>query len=152
MTKKRKIIITSLVLAGVIAGVTSIAAANTNSKWQKHSEEAKPFHQNDRNLEVKAELLGYTVEELEAKLDAGQTMKDIFDSSDLTKEDIQEKMHSIMKIKAEEKLAEALANGDITEEQAEEIKIRMAERQIIGDRGKGRRFKGFQHEDCPLAQ
>lgn len=71
--------------------------------------------------EVVANALGITVEELEAEKEAGTTMEELAAANGTTIEAIHEAIYNAQVAKVNE----AVANGDITQEQADEILARM---------------------------
>lgn len=87
-----------------------------------------------------AAALGLTVEELEAAKDAGTSKSELLEEAGLTKEEARAAM---AEAKADA-LSEAVANGDITAEQAELIENAPEGRRggKHGGRGKGQRNRG----------
>ena len=92
-----------------------------------------------------AEATGLTVDEIEARHDAGETMWDIATDAGLSEDEVFELMLSAR----EASLADAVANGWITEEQAEWMTERMSQMWSgdyefgsggCGGRGHGRGF------------
>lgn len=69
-----------------------------------------------------AEDLGITVDELKAKLDAGQKPKEIAESLGITPEQIKEKMLA----RATAEIQARVASGKLTQEQADKILERLA--------------------------
>lgn len=72
-----------------------------------------PPHQHDT---IAATLLGITQEEFDARVANGETPKDMLDAAGITKEDI----HAAKEANMQERLAAAVARGDITQAQADE--------------------------------
>jgi hypothetical protein len=72
-----------------------------------------PMH--DTMIASLAEALGLSVDEIEARHDAGETIWEIAEAEGLTAEDIQELMFSTHEVALED----AVANGLLTQEQAE---------------------------------
>ncbi len=89
-----------------------------------------------------ADALGIPADELQARLEAGERLKDIIEEADLSSEELSELMAQVR----ESVIAEALAQGLITEEQAE----RLEARGFRFGKGFGGRHRGFAM-DGPLA-
>jgi hypothetical protein len=77
-----------------------------------------------------AEALGLAPEELQARLDAGDTMWDIAESQGLTAEQFQETMLQART----DALNQAVSDGLITQEQADWMIARMAQVPMVGAR------------------
>jgi hypothetical protein len=70
-----------------------------------------------------SEVLGLTPEEIRAQLEEGKTMDDIIADQGFTEEELKDAMLAAVT----EKLQEKVAEGDITQEQADRILERMQE-------------------------
>jgi len=75
-----------------------------------------------------ADFLGMTVEELQAAREEGKTVADLLEEKGLTEEDLQ----AALQTAREEALAQAVADGKMTQEQADELLQKMAEREGQG--------------------
>jgi len=100
-------------------------------------------------MESKAEVLGTTVEELEAQLE-DKTFPQLLDEQGITHQELQEQMHTRMQTNMAEKLQQMVDEGTITEEQMQEKLDFMAECQAqceqtgeCGRQGKGYGGKGM---------
>ncbi|OPX86813.1 MAG: hypothetical protein A4E53_02845 [Pelotomaculum sp. PtaB.Bin104] len=86
------------------------------------------------NLEQMAGVLGMTAEELKAELDAGKKFEDIANAQGLTMEQFKEKM----KEARQAEIAQAVADGKLTQAQADEMLQRIEQnRDGRGLRGHG---------------
>lgn len=104
--KKVYIMMSVIIVASVATGV---ALANIGGMFfdsEKHQV----------MIEKKAEMLGMDVEEMNERLENGETLRDIFKIEGMTKEDIMEKKSVWM----EQWLNTMVENGKITQEQADE--------------------------------
>lgn len=76
------------------------------------------------HLDAAAEAIGTTVEELRTALEGGQSLAQVAESKGVSRDDLV----AALVAEAEEHLAEHVANGDITQAQADERKADLAER------------------------
>ncbi len=83
----------------------------------------------ERMMERKAEILGLDADQLIADRESGKTFEEIIAESGIAKEDFQVKMRE----SAEARLNDAVANGTITEAEAQEKLQAMEERHNSGD-------------------
>lgn len=88
--------------------------------------DARPFgtHRGGGHLEVTAEVLGVSVDDLRVRLQSGETLKEILDSEGITPDD----MRSAQEEQMRERLAQAVVSGKITQEEADVRTHEMAER------------------------
>jgi hypothetical protein len=106
-----------------------------------------------QRLERGAEMLGIGVEDLQAKLDSGMTMKEIAEEAGISQEDFRAKIMEQAKLKMTERLNQLVAEGEITQEQADKRLEQMQKRienpgNHLGQRlGKG--FRGFFNGQKP---
>ncbi len=124
-----------LVLGGVLASVLTggLVYAQGVSTTNVEDTSVAPCHQErggdgifgkmdkEQMLQNHAEVLGMTVEALQAAIDSGQNFQEIAESKGITQEQMQEKMQSQMKVH----LSELVAAGTITQEQMDEHLERM---------------------------
>jgi hypothetical protein len=75
-----------------------------------------------------AEAFGMSVEDLQARIDAGETMFDVATSLGMTQEQFTELMVTVRS----DAINQALADGVITQEQADWMLSRLAQRQAAG--------------------
>ncbi|MBT4349993.1 DUF3071 domain-containing protein [bacterium] len=87
-----------------------------------------------------AEIVDMTIDELQAALDAGQRFHEIAEDRGITQEQMHEYMQPIM----QERIAELVANGTITQEQADLRLEHMEEREMnSGEFGQHKMKRGF---------
>ncbi|MCB9803040.1 hypothetical protein H6761_03445 [Candidatus Nomurabacteria bacterium] len=85
-----------------------------------------------------AQILGMSTEELQAALDSGQRLDQIAEAQGIT----QEQMHEAMQAQIKEKLADSVALGEITQEQAD---LRLQRMDEMGQRpDQPADFEGFK--------
>lgn len=123
---KKKMTIASatvLTLAVVAMAVPSVYAQTTETVKQigrGFMERGAGFHRggfdNATFLEEQASILGITVDDLKTRLEAGKTVKDIASNLGISEEVLQAKMKAVMTAK----LAQDVADGKITQKQADE--------------------------------
>jgi hypothetical protein len=96
----------------------------------------------DRDVlhEAVAEALGLTVDEFEAAMASGERISTLAENADITLEELGD----IMQVYKEEALAQALAAGQITQDQANE----MLERMESGGGWRGGKFGGHRGPGC----
>lgn len=108
-------------------------------QFSELTEEQKAEKKKTR-LDSQADILGLTAEELGNRLEAGESFPDIANAQGLTKEDIR----AAMLESAKAHLAEKIASGEITQEEADE-KLKWRE---FHDPGEHHKFKrGHQDRD-----
>jgi predicted DNA-binding protein YlxM (UPF0122 family) len=74
-------------------------------------------------LDTVAEVLGMTPEDLRAQLQAGKTLAEIAEAQGVDPQAVCDALHAL----AEERLQQAVADGQLTQEQADQMLERMAE-------------------------
>lgn len=99
----------------------------------------------DQMIAAFAEKFGMTVEDLEGRLENGETMSQIASEKGVTVEDF----FSLMTEVRNQAVDQAVADGTLTQEQADWMKQRGAG---MGGRGRGMGQGQFQHEDCPYME
>ncbi len=105
----KKIYITIAVVV-IVASATGIAVASIGGHSFFNSEKHNVM------LEKKAEMLGLTLEELQERIEAGETLREIFEVDGVTKEDFLANKLDWM----EQRLDDAVEAGKLTQEQADE--------------------------------
>ncbi|MDP4000670.1 MAG: hypothetical protein Q8P83_00265 [bacterium] len=85
-------------------------------------------------LNSQADILGLTVEELKNRLEVGELFREIADAQGLTKEDV----HAAMLESVKTRLAEKIASGEITQEDADK-KLEWMENHKHGEHKKFKR-------------
>ena len=149
----KKVLTYGLVALGLISiigtGVVSASekANDGKSSFHNFSEKIREMKSNFRgkNIEMKAEVFGMTVEELQAELDAGKKFHTIAEEAGLEREDVRTETQEIMKAKVSERLARLVAEGEITQEEADEKLANMGQRHETQSGKRGMR-KGC--EEC----
>ena len=146
-----------LALGAVIAGtvVSGLVHAQTSDSVTdkqfdptvcEKMHEGKMFgHHGDKTewLAEHAEMFGMTIDELQTVLDDGQRPHEIAESNGITQEQMQEFMQSNMK----EHMAELVADGTITQEQAEQRLEHMEEKAgNMGRHGHFHKRRGLEKE------
>lgn len=139
---KKKLIIASaaiLTLAVAAMAVPSVYAQTTETVKQigcGFRERGAGFHRggfdNAKFLEEHAVMLGITADDLKARLASGKTIMEIAADLGISEETLQAKMKEVhaarqaeMKAAMTEKLAQAVADGKITQEQADKMLERL---------------------------
>ncbi len=77
------------------------------------------------HLQVAADVIGVSVDDLQVRLKNGEHMPEILEASGVSRED----MRAAHRSKMQERLEQAVASGKLSQEQAGERKAKMAERQ-----------------------
>lgn len=135
----KKLVVGIVVLAAILAaGLTAWTTVNAQAptppapgQWQGFGrgpmhgiDEEGPLH--DAMVQAMAEKLGLTVDELQAKLDGGTTMWQLAEEKGLSVEDFRAAMDAART----QAIDKAVADGTLTQEQADWMKAR-------GQRGMG---------------
>lgn len=117
MKVSKKHIATGMLALGLVttagAGVT---AASTGTGIQG-------FHQRGGQLEVMADLVGISEEEFKTRVENGERPQDILEASGVTPDD----MRAAHELRQQERLATEVANGNITQEEADARLAKQAE-------------------------
>src|SRR4030042_3608538 len=116
----KKIILSSLFIAGTVAliGINSAQACPGTGYLMGQKYLGYGFDRQEM-LELKAEILGITVVQLEEKLKEGKTLKQIIEELGLTWEQVRDRMYEKMQARIEERLQQMVDEGTITQEQAD---------------------------------
>ena len=125
--KKTYIMTAAVIIAATFVGVAAASVGHLGFFGRDFVD--KPVGGHQVMLEKKAEILGLDVEALQAKLNEGQTMQEIFESQGITKEDFMLKNQEQMHERMEERLNLLVEEGRITQEQANEKLKKMMEMQ-----------------------
>ena len=161
----KNMIIGALVALLVVGAVGGIYVATVSAQTQTPPEQPVPFGgrfmgrgmmgnyqtddgglMHDAMIALFAEKTGLSVEVLEEKLSAGQTMYDIATEAGLTVEDVT----ALMVEARDTALADAVAAGTITQEQADWMKTRMNGRFAGGKAGMMGCFNGTNPGQRPM--
>jgi len=145
----------TLVGVGVVAAEDLANPDNNAPAWGQHKMKRGQFMKNrpelseeeiaarkEQKLQHGAEMLGISVDELKAKIESGMKFREIAEEAGITKEDMQAKMKEHAKIRMTERLNQLVADGEITQEQADK---RLEQMQQLIEDGKrpGKGHKGF---------
>src|SRR4030042_5773820 len=116
----KKIILSSLFIAGTVAliGISTAQACPGTGYLMGQKYLGYGFDRQEM-LELKAEILGITVVQLEEKLKEGKTLKQIIEELGLTWEQVRDRMYEKMQARIEERFQQMVDDGTITQEQAD---------------------------------
>ncbi len=120
-----------VVIVGTLMTGSLVFARSSQALEQDFVDEEHGEHESYR-LEVMAEALGLTPEELQAEFDAGKSLHDILEELDIEEADLQ----AAIQIASVPYIEQAVSDGELTQEQADEILEWMAEFD-------GKRFPGM---------
>ena len=107
--------------------------------------QGRPAMLREKGLDALAEVLGMDVDELKDALRAGQTPQELAEAQGLDWEEVQAQLQEQVLEAARERLAQAVEEGKLTQEQADAILERM-ENAPLGAFRKG--FQGHQGRPC----
>ena len=147
MSKKLKLLTIAIAVVGIVAlSIGGVALANDAQ------DEGKAFHTRmgkAGHFGLISEVLGLTPEEIKSQLQDGKTMADIAAAQGFTEEELKDAMLAAMT----EQLQQKVAEGIITQEQADRILERMQERAEDGMRfGPRIGHPRFDSSQCTIIQ
>jgi hypothetical protein len=100
------------------------------------------------DLEIKAEILGMMVEDLQTSLDEGKKFDEIAQERGIDIETMRTKSQEAMQVKMQERLAQDVIDGKITQAQADEMIANMGNGRMNGSHknfpkgeGRGKNFR-----------
>ena len=126
----KKVLIYAFALLIVAGGVGIVGAgAHIRGDFDFTKDRGERF---EKMLDHKATLLGLTTEELKAELESGKTFKEIVEDQGLTKEDLKSQFQQYKLTKIEDHLSQAVADGELTQEEADEKLAKMKEKHESG--------------------
>jgi hypothetical protein len=108
-----------------LAGTGVAYAKGPNNATTNGNNQGNKGYGYENMLSSKAEVLGISIDELKASLAEGKTFLEIAEAQGLTSEDL----HEAMSAQAESRINQRVANGTLTQEQADELLANTAERQ-----------------------
>jgi hypothetical protein len=158
MKNKMSILIGGLLVALLVVGV--VGATNAFAQ----SSPAAPLHGRgpgggrglgQAELEAAAKVLDMTADELSAELQAGKTLQDVADEAGVAIEDVQAAIQAAHAVAMRERIAQAVEDGTITQENADWL-LEGLDKGFIGGPGGfgfgGPHGGGHGLGDGPLAQ
>lgn len=117
MKVSKKHIATGMLTLGLVAtagaGVTAAAGVGNQG-----------FHQRGGQLEVMADLVGVSTDDLKTRVQNGENPRDILEAHGITQDD----MRAAHEQRAKERLKAAVASGKLTQAQADEKRTKHAQR------------------------
>ena len=128
------------VAEAIDSGLITQEEADAFAERQENGRGQRGNRNNGQNSEAVAEILGLTAEELEAAREDGITLDELIEDAGLTEDEFREAIGAAREEARETRVAEALENGDITEEEAEAILS--GEGRGQGGRGQGEAGQG----------
>ena len=131
MKKSALMITAAAVLAAGSFGTMAAMAHSNNSEGIQGSNEgihrmAKKHKFGGRHIDALAELLGMSTEELRDARANGTNIRELLEQNGITKEDV----HAAMREDFEEKLAQLVQEGELTQEEADAKLERMDNRHL----------------------
>ena len=111
----------------VLASVGLVAASSVFAQSSDNTQNTEKCRCGDRHqlrLDMKADILGVDIEEIQAMREAGKTFPEILDELGIDREEMKEKMQAARQAHIDQ----LVADGVITQEQADQRLERMAER------------------------
>jgi hypothetical protein len=116
-----------LVIGGLLAALLVVGVVGATSAYAQ--EPTAPSHHgggpgggrglNDAALEAVAEVLGMTTDEVTAALQDGQTLQDLTDEAGVDNEDVRAAIQAVHEAEMRERIAQAVEDGTITQENAD---------------------------------
>ena len=102
------------ILKFTLIGLLVVAVAGISVAGVAYAQGNEP-----RGREGLAELLGLTIEELQDQLQDGKTIQEVADEAGIDLEGFREKMQTANQVDMQTRIEEALANGEISQDQAD---------------------------------
>ena len=131
------------VTEAIDSGLITQEEADAFAERQENGRGDRDNRGNGQNSDAVAEILGLTVEELEAAREDGTTIEELVEAAGLTEDEFRDAIGAAREEARETRVEEALENGEITEEEAAEILSGEGRGQggrgEQGDRGQGAR-------------
>jgi hypothetical protein len=139
-----------LVIGGLLAALLVVGVVGATSVYAQ--ETAAPSHHgggpgggrglNDAALEAVADVLGMTTDEVTAALQDGQTLQDLADEAGVDIEDVHAAIQAVHETEMRERIAQAVEDGTITQENADWLLEGLDKGFIGGPGGFGPGFGG----------
>jgi len=173
MNKKYLLVIggllAALLVVGVVGATSAFAQGPDNPGFGmmgngRGPSDGRGFGFGDAELEAAAGVLGMTTDELSSALDDGQTLLEIADEAGVDIEDVHAAIQAVHETEMRERIAQDVADGTITQAQADWMLEGMDNGYMLGKGGPGGggrgnggpRGQGFGpgdgSGDCPLGQ
>ena len=173
MNKKYLLVIggllAALLVVGVVGATSAFAQGPDNPGFGmmgngRGPSDGRGFGFGDAELEAAAGVLGMTTDELSSALDDGQTLLEIADEAGVDIEDVHAAIQAVHETEMRERIAQDVADGTITQAQADWMLEGMGNGYMLGKggpggfgRGNGGPRGGFGNGngfngDCPLGQ
>ncbi len=152
-------LLAALLVVGVIGATSAYALEPSNMLQQGRGPGWHGFRFSDAELEAVAKVLGMTPDEVSSALQAGKTLQDLATEKGVAIEDVQAALQAVRVAEMRDAIAQAVANGTMTQEKANWL-LEGLDKGFIGGgdgfgfgRGFGMYGRGFGNGfgDCPLA-
>jgi len=111
-------LLAALLVVGVI-GATNTFAQGSNDLLQHGHGPGGPRGLGQPELEAAAKVLGMTTDEVSTALQSGKTLQDLADEAGVKIEDVQAAIQAAHATELRDRIAQAVANGTITQENAD---------------------------------
>jgi len=169
MSKKYLIVIGGLLAALLVVGVVGATSAFAQGPDNpgvgmmlngRGPGEGRGFGLGDAELAAAADVLGMTTDEVQSALQDGQTLQDLADAADVDIADVQAAIQAVHETEMRERIAQDVADGTITQAQADWMLEGIDNGYMLGKGGPGGfgrgnggpRGGGFGPGDCPIGQ
>jgi hypothetical protein len=139
-----------LVIGGLLAALLVVGVVGATSAYAQ--EPTAPSHHgggpgggrglNDAALEAVADVLGMTTDDVTAALQDGQTLQDLADEAGVDIEDVRAAIQAVHEAEMRERIAQAVEDGTITQENADWLLEGLDKGFIGGPGGFGHGFGG----------
>ena len=113
-------------------GIGTVAAENFDNGFNRGEARHESREHRSEHIEELANAFSLDLDSIKSQIEEGTKMKDILEANGLDKETVHAKMQGVHK----EKLAAAVASGEITQEQADKKLEHMEKRKEDGFKGK----------------
>lgn len=152
-------LLAALLVVGVIGATSAYALEPSNLPQHGRGPGWHGFRFSDAELEAVAKVLGMTPDEVSSALQAGKTLQDLAAEKGVAIEDVQAALQAVRVAEMRDAIAQAVANGTMTQEKANWL-LEGLDKGFIGGgdgfgfgRGFGMYGRGFGNGfgDCPLA-
>ena len=127
MTKKYLIVIGGLLAALLVVGVVGATSAYAQGPDNRgvgmmgagRGPGGPGFGLGDPELEAAAKVLGMTTDEVQSALQDGKTLQDLADTAGVDIADVHAAIQAVHETEMRERIAQAVADGTMTQEQAD---------------------------------
>jgi hypothetical protein len=166
MSKKYLIVIGGLLAALLVVGVVGATSAFAQGPDGEGRGPGKGRGLSDAGLEAAAGVLGMSVDELSSALEDGQRLPELAEAAGVDIEDLHTALQAVHETEMRERIAQAVADGDMTQAQADWMLQGIDNGYMLGkggpggfgrgnggSRGGGHGFgPGNGTGDCPMGQ